>query len=221
MARTRCNVLGAGNVPQCGYCQPGQIMQAAALLRQTRSQPRNKSLTPCRGTYAGAARTCASKRPSSRLRRPRNDHDREYEPTRRRQGHCRHDWPGAGFHVGSRNFPFAEAATPATFEPNVYLAINETGLVTIVAHRSEMGTGIRTGLPMVLATNSRPTGRASGSFKLRAIRNTGIRTPMGRAACDSFMNRCAWPAPRQDRCSKPPRRMCGASTRMIAARAII
>jgi isoquinoline 1-oxidoreductase alpha subunit len=25
----------AGNVPQCGYCQPGQIMQAAALLKQT------------------------------------------------------------------------------------------------------------------------------------------------------------------------------------------
>jgi isoquinoline 1-oxidoreductase alpha subunit len=23
-----------GNVPQCGYCQPGQIMQAAALLRE-------------------------------------------------------------------------------------------------------------------------------------------------------------------------------------------
>jgi isoquinoline 1-oxidoreductase subunit alpha len=26
----------ANNVPQCGYCQPGQIMQAAALLKQTR-----------------------------------------------------------------------------------------------------------------------------------------------------------------------------------------
>jgi isoquinoline 1-oxidoreductase alpha subunit len=25
----------AHNVPQCGYCQPGQIMQAAALLQQT------------------------------------------------------------------------------------------------------------------------------------------------------------------------------------------
>jgi isoquinoline 1-oxidoreductase alpha subunit len=25
----------AANVPQCGYCQPGQIMQAAALLAQT------------------------------------------------------------------------------------------------------------------------------------------------------------------------------------------
>src|SRR5262245_44370043 len=23
------------NVPQCGYCQPGQIMQAAALLKET------------------------------------------------------------------------------------------------------------------------------------------------------------------------------------------
>ena len=56
-----------------------------------------------------------------------------------------------GFHVGLRHFPFAEAATITTFESNVYLAIDETGLVTIVAHRSEMGTGIRTGLPMVLA----------------------------------------------------------------------
>ncbi len=25
----------AGNVPQCGYCQPGQIMQAAALLNHS------------------------------------------------------------------------------------------------------------------------------------------------------------------------------------------
>ena len=56
-----------------------------------------------------------------------------------------------GFHVAPRIFPFAEAATTASFEPNVYLAIDETGLVTIIAHRSEMGTGIRTGLPMVLA----------------------------------------------------------------------
>ncbi len=56
-----------------------------------------------------------------------------------------------GFHVGSRSLPIARAETPTTFAPNIYLAIDETGLVTIVAHRSEMGTGIRTGLPMVLA----------------------------------------------------------------------
>jgi isoquinoline 1-oxidoreductase beta subunit len=37
------------------------------------------------------------------------------------------------------------------FSPNVYLTINSDGSVVIVAHRQEMGTGIRTGLPMVLA----------------------------------------------------------------------
>jgi isoquinoline 1-oxidoreductase alpha subunit len=47
----------AGNVPQCGYCQPGQIMQAAALLKQT-PKPTDQQITDamsgnvCRcGTY--------------------------------------------------------------------------------------------------------------------------------------------------------------------------
>jgi isoquinoline 1-oxidoreductase subunit alpha len=47
----------ANNVPQCGYCQPGQIMQAAALLRQT-PKPTDRQITDamsgniCRcGTY--------------------------------------------------------------------------------------------------------------------------------------------------------------------------
>lgn len=47
---------------------------------------------------------------------------------------------------------FGEEERPkATFSPNVYLTINEKGEVTIVAHRSEMGTGIRTSLPAVVA----------------------------------------------------------------------
>lgn len=37
------------------------------------------------------------------------------------------------------------------FSPNVYLTINGDGSVVIVAHRQEMGTGIRTNLPLVLA----------------------------------------------------------------------
>ena len=47
----------ANNVPQCGYCQPGQIMQAAAFLKQT-PKPTNQEITDamsgniCRcGTY--------------------------------------------------------------------------------------------------------------------------------------------------------------------------
>lgn len=46
------------NVPQCGYCQPGQIMNAAGLLHQTPSPSREQIRTHmagniCRcGTYA-------------------------------------------------------------------------------------------------------------------------------------------------------------------------
>lgn len=38
-----------------------------------------------------------------------------------------------------------------TFAPNVYLSIDSTNQVTLVAHRSEMGTGIRTSLPQIVA----------------------------------------------------------------------
>jgi isoquinoline 1-oxidoreductase beta subunit len=56
-----------------------------------------------------------------------------------------------GFHVGFRKLPFAAAAEMPKFAPNAFLSIDETGLVTIVASRSEMGTGIKTDLPLVLA----------------------------------------------------------------------
>jgi len=56
-----------------------------------------------------------------------------------------------GFHLGFRHFPQAEAARTWPFQPNVYLAIDETGLVSIMAHRSEMGTGIKTDLPLIVA----------------------------------------------------------------------
>ena len=36
-------------------------------------------------------------------------------------------------------------------DPHVYVAIDPTGLVTILTNRSEMGTGVRTSLPMVVA----------------------------------------------------------------------
>ncbi len=39
----------------------------------------------------------------------------------------------------------------AVFSPNVYINIAGTGIVTLIAHRQEMGTGIRTSLPLVMA----------------------------------------------------------------------
>lgn len=45
----------------------------------------------------------------------------------------------------------ADTVDESVFHPSVYLGIEPDGRVIIVAHRSEMGTGIRTALPMVAA----------------------------------------------------------------------
>ena len=45
----------------------------------------------------------------------------------------------------------ATEAGQAAWHPSVYLGLEPDGTVIIVAHRSEMGTGIRTALPMVVA----------------------------------------------------------------------
>lgn len=54
--------------------------------------------------------------------------------------------------LGARFVPeIGEAAGSSTWTPNVFVGINPDGSVILVAHRSEMGTGIRTSLPMVIA----------------------------------------------------------------------
>jgi len=47
--------------------------------------------------------------------------------------------------------PAAAAVDVPRFNPTAFVSIDETGLVTIVAHRSEMGQGARTALPMAVA----------------------------------------------------------------------
>ena len=59
-------------VPQCGYCQTGQIMQAAALLGQSPRRATRKSPTRCPAISAAAAATSASMRPSAPPRRERD-----------------------------------------------------------------------------------------------------------------------------------------------------
>jgi len=53
--------------------------------------------------------------------------------------------------LGAKYLPAATDATAASWWPTVYLGIEPDGRVAIIAHRSEMGTGIRTSLPMVAA----------------------------------------------------------------------
>lgn len=52
-----------------------------------------------------------------------------------------------GFHLPSQ----AEAETTSVFSPNAYLRITPTGKITVVVARSEMGQGVWTALPMILA----------------------------------------------------------------------
>src|SRR5215207_6329715 len=48
-----------------------------------------------------------------------------------------------------RVFALSPAAAP--FEPNKWLRIDSDGRITIVAHKAEMGQGVRTALPMIVA----------------------------------------------------------------------
>ena len=65
----------ASNVPQCGYCQAGQIMQAAALLKQTPKPTISRSSMRCPATSAAAAPISVFGRPSNRRRRLCDDCD--------------------------------------------------------------------------------------------------------------------------------------------------
>src|SRR5262245_11864936 len=53
--------------------------------------------------------------------------------------------------VWAQGLPHDTHADLATLHPNVFVGIDTDGTVWIVAHRSEMGTGIRTSLPLVVA----------------------------------------------------------------------
>ncbi len=49
------------------------------------------------------------------------------------------------------SIPTPTAEPPVTISPNVFVTIASDGVVTITQHRSELGQGVRTALPMILA----------------------------------------------------------------------
>lgn len=54
--------------------------------------------------------------------------------------------PGLAYETGGAQMPHG-----VVNDPHVFVSIDSSGIVLITAHRSEMGTGIRTSLPMVVA----------------------------------------------------------------------
>src|SRR5690349_13004330 len=57
----------------------------------------------------------------------------------------------AGAWVLGANVLTDAAGAAASWQPSVYLGFEPNGQVVLTAHRSEMGTGSRTSLPLVLA----------------------------------------------------------------------
>jgi isoquinoline 1-oxidoreductase subunit beta len=96
-----------------------------------------------------------------------------------------------------------KANTP--FSPNVYLTINSDGSVVIVAHRQEMGTGIRTGLPMIVADELEADWK-----QVKLVQAVGDEKKYGNQNTDgSFSMRMFF----------EPMRKAGASARMILEQA--
>jgi isoquinoline 1-oxidoreductase subunit beta len=91
------------------------------------------------------------------------------------------------------------------WDPHVYVAIAADGTVTIVSHRSEMGTGSRTSLPMVVADEM----EADWS-KVKIVQAPGDEPKYGNQDTDGS---------RSMRHFIQPMRSCGAAARLMLERA--
>ena len=89
---------------------------------------------------------------------------------------------GAGLVIGFYLPSGARAETEAAFSPNAYLTITPDGKITIVVARSEMGQGVRTSLPMILAEELEADWKQIGIEQAGASTLFGDQTTGGSAS---------------------------------------
>ena len=146
------------NVPQCGYCQSGQIMAAAALLTKNAQAERHGHRHCNDRQHLPLRHVSANPRGNQAGRRRSGEKGMSAQMVDRRAFLA-----GLGGLVlvasVSRIVKAADAPKYGADgmehgwrdDPLLFVAIGEDGIVTVVVHRSEMGQGIRTGLPIVVA----------------------------------------------------------------------
>ena len=88
-----------------------------------------------------------------------------------------------------------------TDDPLVFVAIGEDGIVSIVCHRSEMGQGVRTGMPMIVADELEADWK-----RVRVVQATGDEKRFGNQDTDGS---------RSTRHFFEPMRRCGAAARTM------
>src|SRR5438876_7309750 len=86
-------------------------------------------------------------------------------------------------------------------DPLAFVAIGEDGTVTIVCHRSEMGQGVRTGMPMIVADELEADWK-----RVRVVQADGDETRFGNQDTDGS---------RSTRHFFEPMRRCGAAARQM------
>jgi len=106
---------------------------------------------------------------------------------------------GAGLVIGFY-LPHKSGSHEESFSPNAYLRITPDNRVTIVVARSEMGQGVRTALPMILAEELRPIGSRSRSSRPEPARSSAIKLLVEARASAPRGIPCAKPALRHARC---------------------
>jgi len=89
--------------------------------------------------------------------------------------------------------------------PLVFVAIGEDGIVSIVCHRSEMGQGVRTGMPMIVADELE-----ADWTRVRVVQAPGDEARYGNQDTDGS---------RSVRHFIQPMRLCGASARTMLEQA--
>jgi isoquinoline 1-oxidoreductase beta subunit len=139
---------------------------------------------------------------------------------------------GAGLVVGFY-LPHAGRASKEVFSPNAYLRITPDNKVTIVVARSEMGQGVRTALPMILAEELEADWKQieieqAGASTLYGDQGTGgsasVKTtwdPMrkaGAAAREMLISAAAltWGVPRSECAAREGAILHGASKRRLS-----
>ena len=157
-------------------------------------------------TSAAAAPISAFAQPSRTRREAR--HERRGLPAhvprprlRRRRARDRHRL------ARRRDLPRSARPGRSRWQPASTSSSIRTTALSIIAHRSEMGTGIRTSLPMVVADELDADWTRVRILQASATRSTAPRTPTARAPSRTSTTPCAWPAPAPGRCSsRRPRR---------------
>lgn len=117
-----------------------------------------------------------------------------------------------------------ETARAGVFAPNAFVQIDRAGKVTLVMPKVEMGQGVYTALPMLIAEelevplSSVTLDHAPPNEKLFSIRCSAASSPAARRRYATHGSRCAARARPRARCWSRPPRSNGTSIRHPAVR---